>query len=131
VQEPLLALCIAAGAWGILPEESPAEAYVSIVADVLAGRLVFPKDVLDRIVSRGGVLSLRKSDAARAAELPGDERAMLQLLADGSTTARVAARLGIAPHRARRCRKRLMDRLQLPNHAALIRFAIRAGVIEP
>ncbi|NOT01838.1 MAG: response regulator transcription factor [Phycisphaerales bacterium] len=131
LEEPLLALCVSAGAWGILPEESPAGGYVSTVANVLAGRLVFPDDVLDRIVSHGGVLSLRKSDTARAAELPRDERLMLQLLADGLTAGHVAARLGIAPQRARRCRKRLMDRLKLPNDAALIRFAIRAGIINP
>lgn len=131
LDESFIARCVAAGAWGILSQQSSAADYASVVADVLAGRLTYPGDVLDRIVSSGGVLSLRKTESARAAQLPDAERRMLRLLADGLTTGQVAARLGIPPSRARRFRKRLMERLALANDAALVRFAIRAGMIEP
>jgi DNA-binding NarL/FixJ family response regulator len=93
-------------------------------------------------VMRGGIyLSPGISDSVMIAfrskrELPSDhltdrERQVLQLVAEGNTTKKVADLLGISVSTADSHRTRLMQRLEIHDTASLVRYAIRRGVIEP
>jgi DNA-binding NarL/FixJ family response regulator len=68
-------------------------------------------------------------------ELPPDpltprEREVLQLVAEGKTTKEVAHLLGISVKTAESHRTRIMKKLDAPNTAGIVRYAIRRGMIE-
>jgi DNA-binding NarL/FixJ family response regulator len=64
-------------------------------------------------------------------ELTTREREVLGLAAEGQNTGDIAARLGISPRTAETHRANLMRKLGLHNQTALVRFAIRQGILPP
>jgi DNA-binding NarL/FixJ family response regulator len=68
-------------------------------------------------------------------ELPPDpltprEREVLQLVAEGKTTKEVAKHLGISVKTAESHRTRILKKLDTPNTAGIVRYAIRRGLIQ-
>jgi len=68
-------------------------------------------------------------------ELPPDpltprEREVLQLVAEGKTTKEVAKLLGISVKTAESHRTRILKKLDTPNTAGIVRYAIRRGLIQ-
>jgi DNA-binding NarL/FixJ family response regulator len=59
------------------------------------------------------------------------QREVLQLIAEGQNTKDMAARLNVSIKTIETHRKQLMERLDIHDVAGLVRFAIRAGIIEP
>ena len=59
------------------------------------------------------------------------QREILQLIAEGCTTKEIAQRLEVSVKTVETHRQRLMDRLGIRDVPGLVRFAIRAGLIEP
>jgi DNA-binding NarL/FixJ family response regulator len=69
-------------------------------------------------------------------ELPPDplttrEREVLQLVAEGMTTKKVAGLLGVSVKTAESHRNRIMDKLDIHDTASLVRYSIRRRLIEP
>ena len=58
------------------------------------------------------------------------EREILQLIAEGKTAPQIAEDLHISPHTVQSHRDNMMMKLDLHNRAALIRYAIRRGLVE-
>ena len=58
------------------------------------------------------------------------EREILQLMAEGKTTAEIAAALVLSPHTIQSHRDHIMAKLDLHTKAALIKYAIAKGLIE-
>jgi PAS domain S-box-containing protein len=73
--------------------------------------------------------------AARAPEatkpLSDREKQVLVLIAQGLSTKQIAATLGISYKTADSHRTRLMEKLAVHETASVVRYAIRAGLIEP
>jgi len=65
---------------------------------------------------------------AAYATLAAREREVLQLIAEGLTTPKIAARLHVAPSTVESHRRNLMRKLGIHSVAALTRFAIREGL---
>jgi len=68
-------------------------------------------------------------------ELPRDpltprEREVLRLVAEGKTTREVAELLGIGVKTAESHRTHILKKLDMPNTAGIVRYAIRQGLIE-
>jgi two-component system, NarL family, response regulator NreC len=68
-------------------------------------------------------------------ELPTDplttrEREVLQLVAEGKTTKVIAATLGISVKTAESHRTRILRKLDAPNTAGVVRYALRHGLIQ-
>jgi PAS domain S-box-containing protein len=59
------------------------------------------------------------------------ERQVLVLIADGKSTKEAAARLGISYKTADSHRSRILEKLGVHETASMVRYAIRAGLIEP
>lgn len=57
------------------------------------------------------------------------EREILQLIVEGKTTNRIAEELHISPHTVQSHRDSIMGKLDLHDRAALIRYAIRRGLV--
>lgn len=93
-------------------------------------------------VMRGGLyLSPGISEAVVQAyfgkiELPSDpltsrEREVLQLIAEGKTTKKIAELLGVSVKTVESHRTRLMEKLDIRQIADLVRYAIRRGLVQP
>jgi PAS domain S-box-containing protein len=71
-------------------------------------------------------------DAARLVfALTERERQVLVLIASGKSTKETAARLGISYKTADSHRSRILEKLGVHETASMVRYAIRAGLIEP
>ncbi|MCS6865900.1 MAG: response regulator transcription factor [Gemmataceae bacterium] len=87
---------------------------------VLAGQIY-----LCPLIERKRMQGMELSDS----DITEREREVLQLIADGLTTAEVAERLFISPHTATRHRANLMRKLNVHNPAELLRAAAARGLI--
>jgi DNA-binding NarL/FixJ family response regulator len=59
------------------------------------------------------------------------QREVLQLIAEGQNTKDMAVRLNVSIKTIETHRKQLMERLDIHDVAGLVRYAIRAGIIDP
>ena len=58
------------------------------------------------------------------------QREVLQLIAEGNTTKAMASRLGLSVKTVETHRAQLMERLDVHDVAALVRLAVRLGLVE-
>jgi DNA-binding CsgD family transcriptional regulator len=65
------------------------------------------------------------------AQLSGRELQVLELIAAGCSTKEIAERLGIRYKTADSHRTHLLKKLGIHDIATLVRFAVRAGAIQP
>jgi len=63
--------------------------------------------------------------------LTNRERQVLQLVAESKTTKEIAVILGVSVKTAESHRSTLMEKLDIHSTAALVRYAIRRGLVEP
>jgi two-component system NarL family response regulator len=75
-----------------------------------------------------GYVGRDKDDASAMARLGGREREVLQLIAEGSTSGEIAARLHVSTNTIDTHRRNIMTKLDLHSIAALTRYAIREGL---
>lgn len=125
---------LAAGASAyVLKSEASADLIAAIEA-VLRGE-IFISPSLESPVAPGGS-SDRRTEAGRGVAQGGRERLtprerdVLRLMALGRRTKDVARELGISAKTVETHRSRIMLKLGIDNLAGLIRFAIRAGIVE-
>lgn len=91
-----------------------------------------------RAVARGerylsaGVADFALDDAVAGAgsTLTQRERQILKLVAEGYTGRQIAALLSISPKTVENHRGRLMDKLGIHSTAGLVRYAMKAGLVE-
>ena len=78
---------------------------------------------------------LRRAQSGEAAggrdRLTDREREIVQLIAEGKTAAQIAEDLHISAHTVRSHRDSIMTKLDLHDRAALIRYAVRRGLVGP
>lgn len=116
-----------AGAGSVLTEESSGEALLLAIREAAAGRPAGRARAAGRVIAAGS----RPPRGAHGAEpLTGAERQILRLAADGSTNARIAQTLGLSPRTVETYRLRLMRKLGLEHFAALVKYAVRHGIVE-
>ncbi len=127
--EATIAQLVAAGFWGIVFQSAPPAAVCDVIQRVSKGRLCYPSAIMDRIQTHDGHMTLAGAPTSELDRLSADEKALLSLLAGGMTTPSAALKLGIEIRAAKRMRTAFMERLQLPDSASIVRFAVRAGLI--
>lgn len=71
------------------------------------------------------------ADASPLAMLTSRQRDVLQLIAEGDSTKEIAFRLNVSAKTVETHRRQIMERLQIYDVARLVRFALRAGLIQP
>jgi DNA-binding NarL/FixJ family response regulator len=117
-----------AGARGYLLKESAGSEVVKAIRTVYAGNRHLSQKVsetiLDDYLNQGGndpkdspikLLSVR-------------EREILQLVVEGQSNSQIAENLCLSPKTVETYRSRVMQKLQIKNLPALVKFAIRAGI---
>lgn len=116
-----------AGAAGYLVKDASVTELVNAIVSVARGETYLSPAVLKAVTDY-----VRRTGREPAEEpLTGRQREVLKLIADGKSTKQIAQTLGISVKTAETHRTRLMKELDLHDIASLVRFAIRAGVIEP
>jgi len=122
---------LAAGARGFLTKETATRNVVDAVGDVHAGRYYLSPAIAHYVVEAGlpGKKRSRKREAAPVA-LTGQERKVLQLIAEGHSTKEVAAMLGVSVNTIHTHRSQLMAKLDMHKQTDLVHYAIKAGIAK-
>ncbi len=115
-----------AGVKGYLLKTQAVEDVVRAIREVSKGSFYLSPGISQTVIRA----YLAKTD------LPPDplttrEREVLQLVAEGMTTKKVAGMLGISVKTAECHRHRIMDKLDIHDTAGLVRYSIRRRLIEP
>ncbi len=128
-REDYLFQALRAGASGYVLKGADTQDLLTAVRSVARGGVyLFPpvaKELLNDYLRR--VQS--GEDIATYDGLTEREREILQLIAEGKTAAQIAEDLHISPHTVQSHRDSIMTKLDLHNRAALIRYAIRRGLV--
>jgi two-component system response regulator NreC len=118
------------GAAGYVAQHADARELVRAIRSVVQG-----KRYLSAPLSADDVqtwLTRAERHAGDAYEtLTHREREVLQLVAEGHSSTRVARRLSISVRTAEAHRANVMRKLRVKNHTALIRYALARGVLPP
>jgi len=122
------AAVITAGANGLL-HLADAETIERAFRRVIAGELVLPDDHLPSLVDRVRSVRADRSDAAHVGSLTDRELEVLRSLADGETTAEIAARLGISTMTVQSHVKNVLAKLGVHSKVEAVRMAWRVGAI--
>ena len=113
-----------AGAYGYLLKESAAQDVVDAVRAVHVGRRYLCRKIAEMVaegIGRGPAASPLESLSKR-------ERQVLQLVAEGRSSARIAVMLSLSPKSIDTYRSRLMQKLHIGDVAGLVKFAIQHGL---
>ena len=115
-----------AGARGYILKDCASEELTRAIRTVMAGQVYVSPGVTGAIVND----YVRQLSAATGepAALSHREREVLQLFAEGASTATIAAQLHLSVKTIETHRKRIMDKLDLRSIAELTKYAIREGI---
>ena len=118
-----------AGASGYIVKNAAAQDLLNAIDAVRSGvsylSPVITQQVVDAIA--------RPADASPSgvAALTDREREVLQLIAEGLSSKEIAGMLGVSLKTVDSHRSNLMEKLDIHKVSALVRFAIRTGLVEP
>ena len=115
-----------AGVRGYVMKNHSREDLVRAIMQVARGEVYLSPGISEVVVQA----YLNKSDDT-SDPLSGRERQVLQLVAEGNTTKKVASLLGLSVKTAESHRTRIMEKLDIHETAGLVRYAIRRGIIQP
>jgi len=116
-----------AGAKGYLLKDAATDELLVALKTVLQGRIYVSPSVTDTLVV--DYLQRVKGEVGPDAErLTAREREVLQLVAEGKSTASIAAILHLSDRTIETHRKRIMDKLGIRSIAELTKYAIREGI---
>jgi two-component system, NarL family, response regulator NreC len=121
----LIRQALAAGARGYLLKASVGDEVAAAVRAVAAGGLYLGQGVSIKGLD---IHRTARHPALTLQDLSHAEREILRLVANGKSNAEAAQLLGLSPRTVETYRSRLMEKLQLDDLSALIKFAIRHGI---
>ncbi len=117
------------GAAGYVLKDSSTDHLVQAVREVAAGRRFLSPPLTERAIE--AYLSRAQTTVRDAYEmLTTREREVLQLVAEGATTAEIAGRLSLSPRTVEMHRGNVMRKLNLHTPTDVIRYALRRGIIS-
>ncbi|MDX1433778.1 MAG: response regulator transcription factor [Gammaproteobacteria bacterium] len=118
-----------AGAAGYILKDCAAEELALAIQTVVSNRIYVSPGIAGVIV-RDYVQYLSSDAAPRESALSSREREVLQLLAEGKSTADTANRLHVSVKTIETHRRRVMQKLGIDSIPALTKYAIREGIIS-
>ncbi len=134
---------MAAGAAGYITKQAAAEELVAAIRAIHAGNIYLQpslarwlledyKRLIEHAPRRPDDESV-ESDGGIHPDLnvlSEREQQVLEMVADGLTTPKIAEQLEISPKTVSRHRERIMNKLNLHSSTELVKFAIRTGLID-
>lgn len=123
--EAYVGRALAVGAAGyVLKSAGAVELELAIRAVARGDSFLSP--AVARRVMRGGLPTSEPEPS-----LSARQREVLQLIAESNSTKQIAAKLGLSPKTVETHRANLMARLSIRDVPGLVRYAIRAGLVDP
>jgi two-component system response regulator NreC len=130
-REDYLFQALRAGASGYVLKGADVQDLLSAVRSAVRGQVYLYPSVTHKLV----VDYLRRAksggDRATVDGLTDREREILGLIAQGRTTPEIAVELYLSPHTVQSHRDHIMTKLGLHSKAALIRYAVERGLVDP
>jgi DNA-binding NarL/FixJ family response regulator len=114
------------GALGYLLKGSPSAELMLAMASVLQGRRYLGAEVSDLAIQ--GLTDLESTAALKS--LSQRERQILALVARGQSSSVIGGLLHLSPKTVESYRSRLMAKIGVADVPALVRFAIRSGIVD-
>jgi DNA-binding NarL/FixJ family response regulator len=115
-----------AGASGYVLKSAAGAELVDAIRAVHAGRRYLSAPLAEELLDR--MLETRGEDPL--ARLSARERQVLKLLAEGHSIVRIATKLSLSRKTVETYRERLMEKLDVGDLPALVKFALKQGLIE-
>jgi DNA-binding NarL/FixJ family response regulator len=122
-----VAEALRAGASGYLIKDAATAELELAIKTALHGAIYLSRGISKRAVDN--YLSHAGNQVGPFAQLTPRQREVLQLIAEGNNTKRIASALGISIKTVEAHRKQLMDRLGIHEIAGLVRYALRFGLV--
>ena len=119
-----------AGAAGYLLKDCALEELVDAVRTILSGKKYLSPDIADVVIDNY-VCKDPGTDSSAFTILSQREREVLQLMAEGNSTKKIALDLHISPKTVEGHRLRIMSKLDIDNVAQLTKYAIQEGLTSP
>ena len=116
------------GALGYLLKNDDYQEVVAAVYAVVAGKRYLSPQVSEKVMD--ALLTGVEDHAQSLAHLTDREREVLQLFAEGNTSAQIGEKLGISTRTAEKHRANLRSKLDISSQADLMLFAIEQGLVS-
>lgn len=116
-----------AGVRGYILKTQAATDLKLALVELQQGKLYLSPAIADTVVDA----YLRHEEHADDAKLTARERQILQLVAEGNATKKIARLLSLTVKTVESHRNRIMKKLNTGNIAGLVRHAVRQGIIRP
>jgi DNA-binding NarL/FixJ family response regulator len=117
------------GAVGYVLKGAPAEEFHRAIYRVMLGFRYLSPPLSDQVLN-AYLARVRDGDPDPYASLTTREREVLHLSAEGLSNKEIAGKLSISPRTVETHRMNMMRKLALENQSALVRYAMRRGVIN-
>ena len=130
VDEEYIRRAIRSGATGYLLKDSATSELEAAVRSVASGGTYLSPAVSTHLVNGYQRHERGESTALAADPLTPRQREVLRMIAEGLTTKAIARVLGISVKTVEAHRTQLMERLNIHEIARLVRYAIRAGLVN-
>ena len=117
-----------AGAMGYVAKESAADEILRAIHAVGAGRMYVSSDVASPVIESVMNRDPEANDPSQPGKLAPREREVLQLLAEGMTSATIAHTLNLSVHTVDTHRRNIMRKTRTHSIAELTKLAIREGM---
>ncbi len=118
---------IAAGCDGYIPKSSTHTSLIQAIEVVMAGECYLHPTAATALV---GARLGEGSEAERFSQLSDREQEVLRMSALGYNSREIGEQLILSPKTVDTYRQRAMEKLGLEHRAGLIRFALRAGILQ-
>jgi two-component system response regulator NreC len=117
-----------AGANGYLVKETAFQDLISAIKAVYRDEAFMSPSISKKVINRY-TQRVRKANDPTCDILTTREREILQLIAEGSSSKKIAEALFISPKTVETHRTHIMDKLNIHNRTDLIKYAIRTGIV--
>ena len=124
-----LLLARGAGASGFLSNSATLEQLIEAIRALAAGRSYFPPDVSGSDLGHTPAQARRVRTGITA--LTNREREVLTLIAEGMSSRQIAVACHISVRTVHSHRRSLMTKLEVRGLSALVRIAVREGIVDP
>jgi DNA-binding NarL/FixJ family response regulator len=125
--ENYVAQSLRAGARGYLVKEAATRELEQAIQTLARGEIYFSNSISMDVVKR---LMADDSSGSALDQLTSRQREILQLVAEGCSTREIAERLSLSIKTVETHRTHLMERLEIRDVPGLVKFAIKAGLIQ-
>lgn len=129
-EPPFVFKALEAGANGFLVKESPLEELIDAIKAVMSGETYLSSNFPLTLLGSYAKHRKRGRKADEFAMLTKREREILQYIAEGFTSPKIAQTLFISRKTVENHRANIMQKLNIHDTAGLVRYAIKIGLVD-